>query len=129
MITWIIVILAGAMVVFVAWSIKKGRGSGMNLSIDSDLLQKEMSGGTAPVILDVRSPQEFSGGHIPGAKNVTCDELIAKGFSASADTNIVVYCHSGFRSANAQRILQSKGFTRVRNLQGGVVAWKGPIKR
>jgi rhodanese-related sulfurtransferase len=61
--------------------------------------------------------------------NLTCDELIAKGFNAPADADIVVYCHSGFRSANAQRILQSKGFKRVRNLKGGVVAWKGPIQR
>jgi NADPH-dependent 2,4-dienoyl-CoA reductase/sulfur reductase-like enzyme/rhodanese-related sulfurtransferase len=74
-----------------------------------------------PLIVDVRSPQEFSGGAYPGAVNIPLDELqmhINKLGSPSRD--ITLYCASGARSAYGQLILQQHGFTNVTN-GGGIM--------
>ncbi|MDR3653831.1 MAG: FAD-dependent oxidoreductase [Paludibacter sp.] len=74
-----------------------------------------------PIIVDVRTAQEFAGGAYPGAINIPLDEIqmhINKFGSHSRD--IIVYCASGARSAYAQRILQQLGFTNVRN-GGGIM--------
>jgi NADPH-dependent 2,4-dienoyl-CoA reductase/sulfur reductase-like enzyme/rhodanese-related sulfurtransferase len=74
-----------------------------------------------PLIVDVRSAQEFAGGAYPGAINIPLDEIqmnINKFGSDSSD--ITVYCASGARSAYAQRVLQQLGFTNVKN-GGGIM--------
>jgi NADPH-dependent 2,4-dienoyl-CoA reductase/sulfur reductase-like enzyme/rhodanese-related sulfurtransferase len=74
-----------------------------------------------PLIVDVRSAQEFAGGAYPGAINIPLDEIqmnINKFGSHSRD--IIVYCASGARSAYAQRVLQQLGFTNVKN-GGGIM--------
>ncbi len=75
------------------------------------------------LLVDVRSPGEFSGGHIDGALNIPhtdigrrADELGAK------DREIVLYCASGMRSGHALRQLRGLGFTAVHNL-GPQHAW------
>ncbi|WP_298137040.1 rhodanese-like domain-containing protein [Acidiferrobacter sp.] len=86
------------------------------------------------LIIDVREPEEFATGHIPGAI------LIPRGtLEAAADpTNphrveplccaqermVVVCCESGARSALAADTLQEMGFARVRNLAGGCILWE-----
>lgn len=77
------------------------------------------------LLLDVRSPGEFSEGHLPGAVNVPVQELEASLASLSPDKArpIVVYCRSGMRSAKARKVLLSAGFTRVEDL-GGLSNWK-----
>jgi len=74
-----------------------------------------------PLIVDVRSAQEFAGGAYPGAINIPLDEIqmhINKFGSHSRD--ITVYCASGARSAYAQRVLQQLGFANVKN-GGGIM--------
>jgi len=74
-----------------------------------------------PLIVDVRTKQEFAGGSYPGAINIPLDEIplnIHKFGSHSGE--IIVYCASGARSAYAQRILQQQGFTNVKN-GGGII--------
>ena len=74
-----------------------------------------------PIVVDVRTPAEFSGGAYPGAINIPVDEVqmrISEIGSKSRD--ITVYCASGARSAYAQRILMQLGFTNVKN--GGGIA-------
>ncbi|MFM9007050.1 MAG: rhodanese-like domain-containing protein [Bacteroidota bacterium] len=68
------------------------------------------------LILDVRSPGEFAGGHVPGATNIPLDRL-ASGISQlnAKDQAIVTCCASGMRSASAVAILRSAGFSRVAN--------------
>ena len=75
------------------------------------------------LLLDVRSLSEFKSGHIRGAVNIPVDEIQDKmGEVVAKDKNIVVYCHSGTRSARAQKILQNKGYLHVYNL-GGIRRW------
>lgn len=75
------------------------------------------------LLVDVRSPQEFSSGHIKGAKNIPVSEVATR-LKEFGDTQkpIVVYCRSGARSARAQSTLKGAGFTQVYNL-GGMNRW------
>ncbi len=74
-------------------------------------------------LVDVRTPGEFAGRHLDGAVNVPLGDLDRRLKSlGKKDEPIVLYCASGMRSANARRLLQAKGFTRVYNL-GGMGRW------
>lgn len=73
----------------------------------------------APFLLDVRSPGEFSGGHLPGAVNIPIDELRSRMDEVPCDRPIAVYCLSGYRSYLGQRILMNRGWEDVSNVQGG----------
>ena len=74
------------------------------------------------VIVDVRSPGEFRGGHIQGSMNIPVDQL-AHSLPRLKDKNkpIITCCASGMRSASAKAILQSNGYVNVYN--GG--SWHG----
>ena len=70
----------------------------------------------APIVIDVRSVQEFRTGAFPGAVNIPLDEL-PRHINELGDKsrNITLYCASGARSAYGQRVLQQLGFTNVIN--------------
>jgi adenylyltransferase/sulfurtransferase len=75
-------------------------------------------------LLDVREPEEFVSAHLPNAKLIPLGSLLDRADEIERSKEIVVYCHSGFRSAKAARQLQTLGFSRIRNLQGGISAWQ-----
>ena len=80
------------------------------------------------VLLDVRTPQEYRDGHIPGSKNVplqTIDKVDS--VVENKDTALYVYCYSGARSRQAVRILQQMGYTNVSNI-GGIAAYRGKVE-
>jgi len=75
----------------------------------------------APIIVDVRSPEEFRSGAYPGAINISLDELQRRiNELGSKSRDITLYCASGARSAYAQRVLLQLGFTNVKN-GGGIM--------
>ena len=79
------------------------------------------------VLLDVRTPQEYREGHIPGSKNLplqTIDKVDS--IVENKDTVLYVYCHSGARSRQAASILQHMGYTNVHNI-GGIAAYRGKV--
>ena len=81
------------------------------------------------VLLDVRTPQEYSEGHIPGSKNVplqTIDKVTS--ITENKDTALFVYCYSGARSRQATAMLQHMGYTNVQNI-GGIAAYQGKVER
>ncbi|MEZ9919849.1 rhodanese-like domain-containing protein [Vibrio breoganii] len=68
------------------------------------------------VVIDVRTPQEFNGGHLDNAMNIPVSELSTADLSfVDRDDHIVVYCRSGNRSGNAKQILLTKGYKHVHN--------------
>ena len=73
------------------------------------------------LLLDVRSPREFAGGHLTGAMNIPVDQL-AQHIDALPSGPIVIYCRSGMRSARAARQILAEGRTEVYDL-GGMSAW------
>jgi phage shock protein E len=78
------------------------------------------------VVLDVRTPEEFSQGHLPDAKNMDVENpKIADEFEKlDKSGTYAVYCRTGNRSKAAQELMLSLGFTKVSNLTGGITAWK-----
>ncbi|MDP6979116.1 MAG: rhodanese-like domain-containing protein [Myxococcota bacterium] len=88
-------------------------------------LVARLGNGTAPLILDVRTEKEYAAGHIPGAVNISHDELAQRIGELPEDkrTEIVVHCQSGRRAGIAESLLRENGFTRVRDLAGHWKAW------
>ena len=78
-------------------------------------------------VVDVREPEEFDGalGHIQGAKLIPLGSLSKAFSSVSKDLPVVVVCRSGARSAQATVLLRNAGFTKVANLAGGMLRWRG----
>ena len=95
------------------------------------LLKKIFGGGTTvdfknlvsqgAVIIDVRTPGEYSGGHIKGSINMPLDTLGAMYKKLPKDKAVITCCASGMRSASAKSFLQTKGIVEVYN--GG--GWYG----
>ena len=80
------------------------------------------------VLLDVRTPQEYREGHIPGSKNVplqTIDKVTS--IAENKDTALFVYCYSGARSKQATVVLGQMGYTNVQNI-GGIAAYQGKVE-
>ncbi|MBQ9046104.1 MAG: rhodanese-like domain-containing protein [Oscillospiraceae bacterium] len=81
------------------------------------------------VLLDVRTPEEYAEGHIPGSVSIPLAALPARYHELGApDTPLFVHCLSGGRSGQAVRFLQGAGFTRVKNI-GGINAWTGKVEK
>jgi NADPH-dependent 2,4-dienoyl-CoA reductase/sulfur reductase-like enzyme/rhodanese-related sulfurtransferase len=75
-------------------------------------------------LIDVRLPEEYHAGHIPGAINIPLDQIRKHLQELPQDTYIYLYCEVGLRGYLAQRILLQNGFTKVLNLSGGYKTWK-----
>ena len=78
-------------------------------------------------LIDVREPHEWDIAHIPGARLIPLGNLPAAVPSLDRTRDIVVQCRSGARSGRAVRLLQAAGFTRVRNLAGGILRWSDDV--
>ena len=82
------------------------------------------------IILDVRRPDEFAEGHIPGAINVPNEEIGTAEIAELPDKSqmILVYCRSGRRSKEASEKLVKLGYTNIVEF-GGILDWKGEIEK
>jgi rhodanese-related sulfurtransferase len=96
-------------------------------------LAARIEAGKAPVILDVRSTDEFAKGHIPGAVNVPFNKLADElaGLKLPTSDEIVVHCEHGGRAAKAEAVLREAGYTNARDLTGHMDEWRSggfPVK-
>jgi phage shock protein E len=78
------------------------------------------------IILDVRTPEEFAAGHIPGAINIPYTHLPARAseLADAGDKDIVLYCATGVRSERAAERMREHGYTRLLHLDGDMKAWE-----
>jgi sulfur-carrier protein adenylyltransferase/sulfurtransferase len=90
-------------------------------------LKRALDRGAPLVLLDVREPQEYERGCLPGARLVPLGELARRLGEIGRDRPVVVYCRSGGRSARAAKILREAGFADVKNLAGGILAWADQV--
>jgi rhodanese-related sulfurtransferase len=107
---------------------RRGRQPEAPRWIDSDALRAELARGAVPVIVDVRSPDEFLGplGHIDGARNIPLGSLAAHiGELARAQSPIVLVCLTDKRSSQAAAELAAAGIAEVAVLRGGMRRWRG----
>lgn len=77
-------------------------------------------------VIDVREPDEYEQSHIEGAVNIPLGRLIRdeRLGIVPRDREIVVHCRSGVRGEMALQFLKSRGYTNIKNLEGGFEAWK-----
>jgi phage shock protein E len=101
-----------------------------SFAIASDISQRELMQrldiNDVPLIIDVRKPDEFTSGHVPGARNIPHSDMVTRldELRGHEHEEVVVYCESGRRAAIAQKILEQSGFTKVRHLEGDMKSWR-----
>jgi hydroxyacylglutathione hydrolase len=78
----------------------------------------------AVYLLDVREPDEYAAGHIPGITLIPMGEVAARLDELPRDKEIIVTCRTGNRSSQVADLLREQGFTNVHNMTGGIVAWE-----
>ena len=89
-----------------------GEGGGTDKDIDiANLINNDA------LAIDVRTTQEFAGGHIKGAINIPANAIcqLLPNHETDKTRTLIVYCHSGARSASARRALNADGYTNVVN--------------
>ena len=104
--------------------------SGYEIQSLSQVHVKELAARSAQVqgfsILDVRSPQEWAKGHVPGAQHIFLPELLGRLETLDKTNPMAVYCDSGYRASIEASLLQSHGFE-VSNVPGSWQAWKSNV--
>jgi rhodanese-related sulfurtransferase len=84
------------------------------------------------LVLDVREPFEFAEGHVAGSVLVPLGTIAARVGDFPKDAPVYVFCRSGNRSLQAAQTLVDAGYTDVRNVEGGIIAWNNarlPVAR
>ena len=74
-------------------------------------------------VLDVREPYEIAICAIDGSVKIPLGQIAERYLEVPQDQDVVVHCKSGFRSAQAVEFLRSRGYSHVKNLNGGVLRW------
>lgn len=83
---------------------------------------------TDGLLIDVRTPEEYDEGHIPGSVNLPLGRTDAiKAVAPDPEARLYVYCRSGARSTQACALFQRMGYKNVTNI-GGILSWPGEIE-
>jgi len=90
-------------------------------------LKEEQDAGRDILVLDVRNPYELDICRLEGSYLIPLGELMERVAELNPNQDIVVHCKSGARSAEAIRRLKTRGFVKLRNLTGGILAWADQI--
>jgi phage shock protein E len=73
------------------------------------LLERQQKGDESTYVLDVRSPEEYASGHVPGAVNIPYDQVASRIAEVPKDKDVVLYCKSGRRAGIAAEVLAGQG--------------------
>ena len=92
-------------------------------------LRERIDQGNAPIMIDVREPFEWDMQHLPGVEKISMGDIPGKldEMADWKDKEVVLICRSGGRSGRITEFLKGSGFSGVRNLTGGMLAWKAEI--
>ncbi len=88
--------------------------------IDVDELDRRLAAGVT--LIDVRNPDEYVAGHVPGARLIPLNELVDRVDEVPMGAEVLVICGSGARSMVAAEFLAEQGATPI-NVAGGTLAW------
>ncbi|HYR04925.1 MAG TPA: molybdopterin-synthase adenylyltransferase MoeB [Nitrososphaerales archaeon] len=102
-------------------------GLGAELEVSPKALKELIDDGREMVVLDVREPFEYEIAHLNDAKLIPLAQLAGRVNELDTARPIVVYCHTGQRSAQAVRFLNGLGFKKAKNLKGGIKAWGNEV--
>lgn len=108
---------------YLAGGIGAWREAGRELAQIPQMSVHELKDADGVIPLDVRKPDEWDGGHMPGATHAFLGELRDKLGDLDRSAPYATYCASGFRASIASSLLAANGFTNVRNVPGSWKAW------
>ena len=119
-------LLAAAMMIFAAVSHADDPAQATPRIEQGALLKRIEQKDSSLVILDVRTPEEYAKGHVPGAINIPYTHLPARisEIADAADKDIVLYCATGVRAEKGVERLRENGFARLLHLDGDMKAWE-----
>ncbi|WP_333875537.1 rhodanese-like domain-containing protein [Flavobacterium sp.] len=122
-------ILSLAAVVFLILSCQ-GQNTKLVQTVDVNTFAEKLKSNEKPQLLDVRTPEEYSGEHIENATNVNWNspDFAAKASRFDKTKPVFVYCKVGGRSAQAADKLAELGFKEIYNLEGGIMKWNASGK-
>ena len=92
-------------------------------NIDSNELAQWLEGENPPHLIDVRSPQEMAQASIPNGVPLPLNTLPVRLHEVPKNEEVVFYCRTGARSAQACIFMAQQGYDNVYNLHGGIVSW------
>jgi len=106
--------------------------AGGRLNVDELAASVARGGPDAPLVVDVRQPTEFVGGHVPGSWHIGAGSLPDRLADLPRDRPIATICASGYRASIAASLLRADGFTNVSWVADGLPAWRAhghPVER
>ena len=95
--------------------------------ISAQELKARRDAGTGPFVIDVREKWELDVASIPDVRHIPMGDIPARLAELDPHQEIVVMCRSGGRSTKVAQFLDSKGFSSVANLTGGILAWSRDV--
>lgn len=118
---WVVVLTAIAMVVLTLFLLRPQAQAAALTNVSVQQLHEAAQQGA--LVLDVREPHEYAEGHVEGSVLVPLATVAARAGEFPKDRPVYVFCRSGNRSLVAARTLAEAGFSDVRNVEGGILAW------
>ena len=114
------------LVAFTSFLYSCSNGQNGKTLVSAQEFSSQITSATEPIIVDVRTEEEFAGGHIDGAMNINwrSPDFEAEAQKLNKVNTVYVYCLSGGRSASAAGKLSSMGFKQIVELDGGILKWK-----
>lgn len=91
--------------------------------LSAPMIAEELAAAEPPLLVDVRSPQEWAAKHIDGSLNVPLNHLQERIAEIPRDRRVVIHCAGGYRSSIAASILHQHGITHLAEMAGGLAAW------
>jgi rhodanese-related sulfurtransferase len=79
---------------------------------------------SAPVVIDVRTAEEYATGHIPNAVNIPFDKVADRISEVEAPHGVALYCMVGPRARKGEAALLASGYKSVLHIEGGLAAWQ-----
>jgi hydroxyacylglutathione hydrolase len=92
--------------------------------VSAVMLAEELALRDPPVVIDIRTPNEWGAGHLSGSVNLPLSQLQERIGEVPRDRRIAVHCAGGYRSSIAASLLRREGFTDLIELAGGITAWE-----
>ncbi len=126
---WIMVFLAVAVAAATACGGGSKPGTSGYATITPQQLQTQLDAGDELTIIDLREPELYRAGHIPGAKNIPFEQFDGRISVLDPDDRIALVCHTGPMGDVSGSLLAEKGYGKVSNLQGGMASWKGKLEK
>ncbi|MDX9866413.1 MAG: FAD-dependent oxidoreductase [Kiritimatiellia bacterium] len=115
--------------ILTAADVMRNKLDGLFTGVSAGTLQAELDSAPPPVLLDVRTPDEFKSMRLPGSLSIPLGALRSRLHEVPRDRPVVAFCKISLRGYEAARILKAAGYTDVRVLDGGLATWPYDLEK